>query len=108
VSKSELSALQRELIKLVGVLASGWCAATKRLGVRLPAWISRHGTSRGSVSVTTGMTNFRIVIANSVPFIGHVHGLNSRIQSAINLQAKAMKREAEFLLKKSLRKSGWK
>lgn len=108
VNKSELLALQRELIKSVGMLASGWCAAAKRLRVRLPAWISRHGTSHGSVSVTTGMTSFRIVIANSVRFVGSVRGLRRRIQGAINMQANTMKRQAEYLLKKSLRKSGWK
>jgi len=108
VGKSELLALQRRLLKEVGWLAAGWNEAAKKLGVRLPAWVARHGSGRGSIGITTGATRFRIAIANEVGFVGNVKGFSRRIQGAINLQASAMKRQAEHLLKKSIRKAGFK
>lgn len=108
VGKSELLALQRRLLKEVGWLAAGWNEAAKKLGVRLPAWVARHGSGRGSIGITTGATRFRIAIANEVGFVGNVKGFSRRIQSAINLQANAMKRQAEHLLKKSIRKADFK
>ena len=108
VGKSELLALQRRLLKEVGWLAAGWNAAAKRLGVRLPAWVARHGSGRGSIGVMDSGGRFRITIANEVGFVGNVKGFTRRIQSAINLQANAMKRKAEHLLKKGVRKAGWK
>lgn len=108
VGKSELLALQRRLLKEVGWLAAGWNEAAKKLGVRLPAWVARHGSGRGSIGITTGVSRFRITIANEVGFVGNVKGFNRRIQGAINLQASAMKRQAEHLLKKGIRKAGFK
>ena len=43
-----------------------------------------------------------------VPFIGSVKDLNRRIQAAIDYQAKAMNRQAVFLLKKAIQEAGWK
>lgn len=108
VGKSELLALQRRLLKEVGWLAAGWNEAAKKLGVRLPAWVARHGSGRGSIGITSGGSRFRITIANEVGFVGNVKGFSRRIQSAINLQANAMKRQADHLLKKGIRKAGWK
>lgn len=108
VQKAALAALQRRLLADVGWLAAGWNQAARKLGVRLPAWVSRHGTGRGSVGVSRTGSIFRITIVNEVRFVGGVKGFSSRIQSAINYQANAMRRKAEYLLKKSIRKAGWK
>lgn len=108
VGKSELLALQRRLLKEVGWLAAGWNEAALKLGVRLPAWVARHGSGHGSIAITRGSSLFRITVANEVGFVGNVKGFNRRIQSAINLQANAMRRQAEHLLKKGIRKAGFK
>lgn len=108
VAKAELNALLRKLLAEVGWLAAGWNQAGRKLGVRLPAWVSRHGTGRGSVSITRSGSVFRITIANEVNFVGNVKGFASRVQGAINLQANAMQRKAEFLMKKAIRKAGFK
>lgn len=108
VPKSELLALQRRLLKEVGWLSAGWNEAARKLGVRLPAWVSRHGSGRGSVSITRTGAMFRITIANEVGFVGSVKGFSRRIQGAINLQANAMRRQAEYLMKKGIRKAGFK
>ena len=108
VSKSELLALQRRLLKEVGWLSAGWNEGALKLGVRLPAWVSRHGSGRGSVSIINSGATFRITIANEVGFVGSVKGFSRRVQSAIDLQANAMRRQAEHLMKKGIRKAGFK
>lgn len=65
VNRSALLALQRRLLKGVGWLPAGWNEAALKLGVRLPAWVSRHGTGRGSIAITRGGSLFRITIANA-------------------------------------------
>ena len=108
VSKSELLALQRRLLKEVGWLSAGWNEGALKLGVKLPAWVSRHGSGRGSVSIIKSGATFRITIANEVGFVGNVKGFSRRVQSAIDLQANAMRRQAEHLLKKGIKRTGWK
>jgi hypothetical protein len=108
VPKAELLALQRRLLKEVGWLAAGWNEAAHKLGVRLPAWVGRHGTGKGSVVITRSGAVFRITVANEVSFVGNVKGFTRRVQSAINLQANAMRRQAEHLMKKGIRKAGFK
>jgi hypothetical protein len=49
----------------VGLLASGFNAAARRLGVKLPAWITRHGTAAGAVSVSSKFLSHSITIANN-------------------------------------------
>ena len=108
VPKAALAALQRRLLAEVGWLAAGWNQAARKLGVRLPAWVNRHGTGQGSVDVTRSGSRFRITVANEVRFVGNVKGFRGRIQAAINYQANAMRRQAEYLMKKAMRKAGWK
>lgn len=54
----------KQMQKRVGLLASGFAAAARRLGVRLPAWIARHGETLGVVRVKEGFGSFYIEIAN--------------------------------------------
>ena len=107
VRNSDLLALQRRLLARVGWLAAGWHRAAQKLGVKLPAWVSRH-SGKGSIVVSQSATRFRITVANEVTFIGNVKELDRRIQAAIDYQGNAMRRQAEYLLKKSLAKTGWK
>jgi hypothetical protein len=45
VDASALRALKRDLLKRVGELAAGWNAGAQKLGVKLPAWVARHGST---------------------------------------------------------------
>lgn len=108
VPKAALAELQRRLLAQIGWLAAGWNRAALKLGVRLPPWVSRHGAGQGSIDVTRTGSKFRITVANEVRFVGNVKGFASRIQRAINYQANAMRRQAEYLMKKTIRKTGWK
>ena len=106
VSSTEFNALKKTLLGRVGWLASGWNAAAQKLGVRLPAWIARHGTSAGVILVTSDGRRFRIEISNAVKYVGSVKDLDRRIQKAVTYQANAMQRQADFLLHKAVKKAG--
>ena len=102
VPGAEFNALKKTLLGRVGWLASGWNAAAQKLGVRLPAWISRHGTGAGVILVTSDGRRFRIEISNAVKYAGSVKDLDRRIQKAVTYQANAMQRQADFLLHKAV------
>lgn len=54
--------------KRVGWLAAGLNAAAGQLGVRLPSWISRHGTKYGVIKIAFTERRFTIRIGNDVPY----------------------------------------
>jgi len=107
VPGAEFNALKKTLLGRVGWLASGWNAAAQKLGVRLPAWISRHGTGAGIILVTSDGRRFRIEISNAVKYAGSIKDLDRRIQKAVTYQANAMQRQADFLLHKAVKKAGF-
>jgi hypothetical protein len=108
VDASALRALKRALLRRVGELAAGWNAGAQKLGVKLPAWVARHGSKRSSAAVLNTFARFRIILTNAVKYVTNVESYDRRIQSAINIQGKKMQRKAEFLLKRALRQAGWK
>lgn len=79
-----------------------------KLGVKLPAWVARHGSKRSAVAVINTFTRFSIILTNAVKYVTNVESYDRRIQSAINIQGRKMQRRAEFLLTRALRKAGWK
>jgi hypothetical protein len=104
-----LAAYAKAAAAKVGILASGWNAAAARLGAGLPAWIARHGTKRGSVTVRVGAFSVRIGITNRVPFAGDVDGLIARVESALARRSRQMDRQVEnFALRQAARKAGLK
>ncbi|MEA3213561.1 MAG: hypothetical protein QOE70_6618 [Chthoniobacter sp.] len=62
VDTSALRALKRDLLKRVGELAAGWNAGAQKLGVKLPAWVARHGSKRSSAAV---LNMFRVFASSS-------------------------------------------
>src|SRR5438093_12671996 len=69
VDASALRSFQNELLKLVGELAAGWNAGAQKLGVKLPAWVSRHGPQRSAIDVTNTARLFRIILTNAVKYV---------------------------------------
>ena len=108
VDAGALRSLRNELIKRVGELAAGWNAGADALGVKLPAWVTRHGPRRSAVSVVNSIRQFRITLINAVKYVTSVADYERRIQSAITIQANTMRRRAEFLLTRALKRGGWK
>lgn len=93
--------------KLIGKLASGWAAAAQSLGIRLSPWISRHGTSRGAIKISTQNQTISIRMENAVPFAPDVRGLQRRVQWALNNRAKQMDKQVDnFAIRRAARASG--
>jgi len=107
VDVATLRAFEKKLLALVGILSAGWNAAAEKLGVKLPAWVSRHGASRGSVVVKVDAYKFSITLNNEVKFVGNVKDYERRVSWAVKNQAKKMDRQCDFLLKKAIRAAGW-
>ena len=98
----------KEMKGRVGILASGWNRAAAELGVRgVPAWITRHGTSYGGVSIRLGASEMSIEITNGTRFAGNVRGLERRIQRAVDSQAQAMERRVAAGVAAAARKAGF-
>jgi hypothetical protein len=68
VEQRKLNKAIRERKRKVGNLAAGWNAAAAQLGVQMPAWIKRHGSKNGRVTVRKTATSYSIRITNSVPY----------------------------------------
>lgn len=107
IDAATLREFQKKLFLLVGLLAGGWNSAAAHLRVGLPAWVKRHGASRGSVNVHADSHKFSITLNNEVKFVGGVKDYERRLQWAVNAQAKKMDRQCDFLLKRALRRSGF-
>ncbi len=108
VDASALRALKRDLLKRVGELAAGWNAGAQKLVVKLPAWVARHGSKRSAATVINTFRVFRIILTNAVKYVTNVESFDRRIQSAINIQGKKMRRRAVYLLTRALSRAGWK
>ncbi len=108
VDASALRSLRNELLKRVGELAAGWNAGADALGVKLPAWVTRHGPRRSAMSIADTARLFRITLINAVKYVTSVADYERRIQAAITIQANKIRRQAEFLLTRALKRGGWK
>lgn len=89
----------------VGLLASGWNTAAAKLGVKLPAWISRHGTANGGVAVETGNGKLVIVISNKVRY-GAALEMQRRANYVMRYRRAALRRRLPYVLRAALKKSG--
>jgi len=98
---------QRRVLKKVGLLMAGWNASAAKLGTKLPAWTSRHGTGGGRCAVTKTRSGIRIRLENMVGFVTKVKGLERRVQWALNAQAGALERAADAIIRKTARRVGF-
>ena len=96
-SKGSAEGISGDQMRLVE-LAAGWNAGAQKPGVKLPAWVARHGSKRSSAAVINTFRVFRIILTNAVKYVTNVESYDRRIQSAINIQGKKMQRRGEFLL----------
>ena len=44
----------------------------QKLGVKLPAWVARHGAARSSAAVSNSFRAFRIILTNAVKYVTNV------------------------------------
>ena len=106
VKSSDLRRYIASKKKMVGFLASGWKAAAAKLGVSLPAWITRHAGSGGG-QIKSSSTAVEVTATNSVKNAPSLD-MERRVQSAIDSQAAAMVRRLEhFAVKQAAKQSGF-
>lgn len=107
IKVANLAGYLKTVLAKVGILASGWNAAAKGLGLTLPAWINRHGTKYGSVKFLNSATSGKIVITNGVRFSGDVKGLDRRVQWALDNRARQMDKQMDdYAVKKAAKRAG--
>lgn len=108
VDKFKFTALRKKLESHVGRFASGWVSVAHALKVRAPAWVSRHGPTRGAVRMDLKSRDMFIEATNRAPNLPlYMHAdVQRRVDAAIRYQGRAMERELQYLLKSEARKSG--
>ncbi len=94
------------VLRKVGLLMAGWNASAEKLGTKLPAWVTRHGSGGGRCAVNT-RNGIHIRMENMRGFIGRVGGLKRRVQWALDAQANALDRAARAIMVKAARRAGF-
>jgi len=108
VDQNKLKALVVALEGRVGKLASGWLAGADALGVSgTPAWVARHGSSRGSHRLILEMFNYQLTVSNNEVPDGLVNELTRRLDYAIGYADNALNRETAYILNRDARDSGF-
>lgn len=102
VDARKFTALATKLRSHVGRLAAGWMPAAQAVKQTAPAWISRHGLSRGSVQMDLEGTSLYFRAVNHAPNApaAIVSEAQRRVNYATAYQANAMNREMQHLLLK--------
>lgn len=92
VSQTTFNSVFKTLSSRVGWLAAGLNAAAAKLGFGLPAWIKRHGSKFGKISVVATRTGIRIRIIQNVPFADGVKGYKGRWEWAFGKEVRTLQR----------------
>ncbi len=103
---AELKAYIKKMQGRVGLLASGWQSAAAKLGVRLPAWITRHGSGNGDIAIEiSGTDKFVIVMKNQVKY-GAANDLQRRVDAVMRYRKAALARRLPYVLRAALKRAG--
>lgn len=95
--------LIRDRQKAVGKAKAGWGVSYMRLGGRVPAWISRHGSRQGFLSERVQGVNPRIVISNSTRDIRAIDRTARVVPRAVRIRTVQLKRRVDFLMRRRWR-----
>jgi len=104
VARPKLLQAIRERKKNIGKLASGWSAAAAKLNVKLPAWVSRHGTGRGQVLVKVGSSSYSVRIENRVPY-GDALQLQAIADRAMKIRSRKLEARLPHVLRGAIRRA---
>lgn len=106
VDEREFRALAQELKRRVGFLASGWVASARALGAAVPAWIARHGTSRGTIRMQFRAPRYGIEMICFAPANSPWQELERRLPYALSYATNNLKRQIGFFLDRDARSVG--
>jgi hypothetical protein len=85
---------------MVGKAKAGWAAGAQALGVRLPNWITRHGSGGGSVQIDRNPQSPQITIRNAVPYIQTAGGDLKVVETAIRNRMRNIRVKLERLARR--------
>lgn len=105
VDERKFKRLYNAKIAKIGKMASGWTSAANKLGVAVPAWIRRHGQSRGSIDSQLATDQLYIRVINFAPNVPDnvVSEMERRIPYAMRYALNGMRRNIDVVAAKSAR-----
>ena len=68
LSKAEMKQVIKGKLKQLGRMAAGWNAAVRELGTSVPAWVRRHSTGEGRITIRQTENTYTLTVTNSVPY----------------------------------------
>lgn len=98
VDTRKLEALRKALYSRVGFLASGWTASARALGASVPAWVARHGTGRGTITMSFSAPRYGITMTCFAPANSPYQELERRIPYALQYATNNLERQIAHAL----------
>ena len=100
----ELRRYVKKMQARVGLLASGWVRAARKLGQPLPGWVTRHGDRRGACAVIQSEERVMIIISNKVKFTTQ-QDMHRRSYYVLGYRQRALARRMPYVIRAALRKA---
>jgi len=101
--EKKLKAMTKKRHSGVGRLASGWLPAAQKVGVKVPAWIARHGAGRGTVKEDSRRMAYTFTAGNAVRYGRHA-GIDRVVQGVKRMRQGKMHRRLPYALRAVLKK----
>lgn len=99
-----LRAYVKKMKGQVGLLASGWVRAARKLGQSLPAWVTRHGDRRGACVVIQSGDKVAIIISNKVKY-GVAMDMQRRADYVLGYRRRALATRMPYVIRAALRRA---
>lgn len=99
-----LRAYVKKMQGQVGLLASGWVRAARKVGQSLPAWVTRHGDRRGACVVIESGDKVAIIISNKVRY-GVAQDMQRRADYVLGYRRRALAARMPYVIRAALRKA---
>ena len=102
-----VAAYRKTLEARVGRMAAGWKQSARKLGGKLPQWITRHN-SPGYVKYTQTASAGTLEMTNAAVYASQRGTIEKQLPYILRNRAKKMMKRVNFYLAKMSRKSGFK
>ncbi len=108
VDAAHLRSLAKTLRGRVGRLASGWVVSLRRLGMRGPAWVERHGAGPGEVRIDVHGAKKIVEMTLFARDHAPVADMNRRVSAALFYTSQRVKRAIIGTIAANARGAGFK
>jgi hypothetical protein len=106
VDEQKYRAMRKELFRRVGFLASGWLSSARVLGASVPAWVARHGSSRGIIRMHFSAPRYGIEMVCFAPANSPWQELQRRVPYALRYATNNLQRQIKYQFEKDARVVG--